>query len=153
MKKIFLELLVWNWNALNPTTVKIIFYLEECWGVSSTDGLALMWHIPTKLSSAQSWSSLSEPSPRTVIFMMVLSWGGISPSYRLCMYSFLSIYFLSHISESCYHLNLPLTITKSYCLNCCIWFKMIITILPLASFSRQRFSWDFFPPREFFAGV
>ena len=57
--------------------------------------------------------SLGEPSPRTVIFMIVLSWGRVSPSYRLCMYYFLSIYFLSLISESCYHLNLPLTIKIS----------------------------------------
>ena len=77
-------------------------------GVSPpTDGLALMWHIPSKLSS--------EPSPRTdVMFMIVFSWGEFSPSCRLCMYYFPSIYFLSLISESCYHLNLPLTITVMY---------------------------------------
>ena len=56
--------------------------------------------------------SLSEPSPRTVIFMTVLSRGGVSPSYRLCMYYFLSIYFLSLISELCYHLNHNIKITK-----------------------------------------
>ena len=44
-----------------------------CWGVSPTDGLALMWHIPIKLSSAQSRSRHQE---RTLIFMIVLSWGG-----------------------------------------------------------------------------
>ena len=27
---------------------------KKCWGVSPTDGLAFMWHIPAKLSSAQS---------------------------------------------------------------------------------------------------
>ena len=80
-----------------------------CWGVSPTDGLALMWHILVKLSSAQSRSRHEE---QTLIFMIVLSWGEVSPSYRLRMYYFLSIYFLSLISESCYHLNLPLTITK-----------------------------------------
>ena len=51
--------------------------------------------------------SLSEPSPRTVIFMIVLNWGGVSPSYHLGMYYFFSIYLLSHLSKSCYHLNLP----------------------------------------------
>ena len=40
--------------------------------------------------------------------MIVLSWRGVSPTYRLFMYYFLSIYFLSLISESCNHLNLPL---------------------------------------------
>ena len=58
---------------------------------------------------------LGEPSPRTVIFMIVLRWGEVSPSYRLYMYYFPSIYFLSLISESCYHLNLPLTIKISLC--------------------------------------
>ena len=41
----------------------------------------------------------------------MLSWGGVSSSYCLCMYYFPSIYFLSLISKSCYHLNRPLTIT------------------------------------------
>ena len=41
----------------------------------------------------------------------MLSWGWVSPSYRLCMYYFPSIYFLSLISVSCHHSNLPLTIT------------------------------------------
>ena len=36
---------------------------------------------------------------------------GFSLWYRLCMYYFLSVHFLSLISESCYHLNLPLTVT------------------------------------------
>ena len=84
----------------------LYFYIFQgvvyCWGVSPTEGLALMWYIPAKFSSEQ--------SPRTVMFMIVLSWGGVSPSYLLSMYYFLSIYFLSLISESCYHLNLPLTI-------------------------------------------
>ena len=31
---------------------------------------------------------------RTLIFMIVLSWGGVSPSYRLCMDYILSVYFL-----------------------------------------------------------
>ena len=56
--------------------------------------------------------SFGEPSPRTdIMFMIVLSWEEVSPSYRLFMYYFPSIYFLSLISESCYHFNLPLTIT------------------------------------------
>ena len=33
------------------------------------------------------------------------------PSYLLCMYYFPSIYFLSLISESCYHFSLPLIMT------------------------------------------
>ena len=54
--------------------------------------------------------SLGELSPRTdVMFMIMLSWGEVSPSYRLCMYYFPSIYFLSLISESCYHFNLCCT--------------------------------------------
>ena len=41
--------------------------------------------------------SLGEPSPRTDVMLIVLSWGGVSPSYRLCMYYFLSIYiFITH---------------------------------------------------------
>ena len=84
------------------------YQIPNCWGIYPTDGLALMWHIPTKFSSELSRNRHQE---RTLIFMMVLSWGGVSPSYRLCMYYFLSIYFLSHISEPCYHFNLPLTIT------------------------------------------
>ena len=43
----------------------------------------------------------------------MLSQGEVSPSYRLYMYYFPSIYFLSLISESCY-LNLPLTITHTH---------------------------------------
>ena len=55
--------------------------------------------------------NLGEPSPRSdVMFLIVLSWGEVPPSYRLCMYYFPSIYFLSLISESCYHFKLPLTI-------------------------------------------
>ena len=53
-----------------------------------------------------------EPSPRMdVMFMIVLNWWEVSPSYRLCMYYFPSIYFLSLLSEWCHHFNLPLTIT------------------------------------------
>ena len=45
--------------------------------VSPIDGLVLMWHIPTELSSAWSQTqsqcsrSLSEPLPRAVIFLIV----------------------------------------------------------------------------------
>ena len=35
-------------------------YLEYCWGVSPTDGLVLMWHIPAKLSSEQSQQAVTE---------------------------------------------------------------------------------------------
>ena len=74
---------------------------------------------------------LGEPSPRTdVMFMIVLSWGEVSPSYLLCMYYFPSIYFLSLIFESCYHFNLPLIIT---------WTKSgsikIAKLLPFSSIS------------------
>ena len=31
-----------------------------CWGVSPTDGLTLMWHIPAKLSSAQSLQAITK---------------------------------------------------------------------------------------------
>ena len=44
----------------------------------------------------------------------MLSLGGVSPSYRLCMHYLPSIYFLSLISVSCHHLNLPLTITMPF---------------------------------------
>ena len=41
-------------------------------------------------------SSLGEPSPKTVIFMIVLSWGGVPPRYLLCMYYFLNIFLITH---------------------------------------------------------
>ena len=79
--------------------------LPDCGGVSPTDRLTLS--NTYRLSSLL--HRLSEPSPRTdVMFMIVLSWGEVSPSYRLCMYYFPSIYFLSFISESYHHFNLPL---------------------------------------------
>ena len=100
-----ISLIMSDINNLN-----LVLSIPICWGVFPTDGLALMWHIPAKLSSAQSRRRYQE---WTLIFMIVLSWGGVSPSYHLCMDYFLSIYFLSLISESCYYLNLPLTITLS----------------------------------------
>ena len=42
------------------------------------------------------------------LYSWLLSLGGVSPSYRLCMYYLPSIYFLLLISVSCHHLNLPL---------------------------------------------
>ena len=66
-----------------------------------------MWHIPAKLSSAQSrWSVTKNGNIHDCVNLR-----RDFSSYRLSMYYFLSIYFLSLISESCYHLNLPLTIT------------------------------------------
>ena len=41
-----------------------------CWGVSPIDGVSLVWHIPAKLSSAESRSRHQE---WTLIFMIVLS--------------------------------------------------------------------------------
>ena len=43
---------------------------------------------------------------RMLIFLIALSWGGVSPSYRLCMYHFPSIYFLSLISKLSFELPL-----------------------------------------------
>ena len=90
--------------------------------------------------------SLGESSPKTVIFLIVLSWAGVSPGYRLWMYYFLSIYFLSLIFESCYHLNLPLTITIRLAVSISKIVKLVMTtkrniipicnILVLTSFQR-----------------
>ena len=93
-------------NGRNTNGKNKPFWKQKAWevGVSSADGLNIMWHIPAKLSSVQSRSRHQE---RTLIFMIVLSWGGVSPRYRLYMYYFLWIHFLSLISESFYHLTPP----------------------------------------------
>ena len=68
--------------------------------------------------------SLGELSPRTdVMFMIVLSCRRVPTNYRFCMDYFPSIYFLSLISESCYHFNLPLTITL--CFYLCLFFSLL----------------------------
>ena len=78
--------IVWNrtvcvfTNHIFDTYVKQYLALKNCWGVSSTDGLALRWHIPAELCSAQFRSHHQE---RTLIFMIVLSWGGATPSNGL----------------------------------------------------------------------
>ena len=83
-------------------------------GVSPIDGLVLMWHIPTKLSSSQSRFCLSESLPRAVIFLIVrLERGFSQQSFVYVLFAF-NIFL---ISVSCHHLNLPLTTTLSFYLR------------------------------------
>ena len=54
------KMLIWTYNerdsltSWHEITQDDLICQSICWGVSPTDGLAIMWHIPAKLSSAQS---------------------------------------------------------------------------------------------------
>ena len=92
--------------------------------MSPIDGLVLVWHIPTELSSAQSQSQsqsrtqsrfcLSKSLPRVVIFLIFMLRKGFLPAIICVCTIFLQYIFLLLISVSCHHLNLPLTITSMY---------------------------------------
>ena len=59
-----------------------------------------------------SLGSVSASRYQEQLYSWFLSCGGVSPSYRLCMYYLPSVYFLLLISVSRHHLNLPLTTTS-----------------------------------------
>ena len=81
---------------------------------SSCDVYQLSYLLHSRsCSRIRSLRSVSVESQR-VEYSWLLNWGGVSPSYRLCMYYLPSIYFLSLISVLCHHLNLPLTITEGH---------------------------------------
>ena len=72
--------------------------IYEIVGVSPIDGLVLMWHIPTELSSVQSRFSLtlSESLPRAVIFLIVKLRRGLSLLSFVCVLFAFNIFLITY---------------------------------------------------------
>ena len=140
----------------------IIFYgILQSVGVSPINGLVLMWHIPTELSSARSQSQtqsrtqtrfcLCESLARAVIFLIVKLVRGFSQlslvNVLFAFNIFLIAYFcvvssfeppLDHNTKNRYFLDQLENATSFFCFETCLEWSYIIDNKVSVTFLRPR---------------